>query len=199
MVRCLVSAVDGHFVTVITQDASTIRANPKVIEFYQRMRSDASEMNTMSRISTASTADDDSNVLQSTTSGVLDTLKGRWSTLMATVQSNIEETLHGASAIMPFTRPSSAPRDVEASLPLSQRNANVPVDDCAVKKQKVDEKQAAAASQQSTHSCIGVAGETLVWSGCGTLTSACNCMLMLKQVIVAVAVAALKLFSAALR
>lgn len=130
---------------------------------------------------------------EESSSGVLDTLKGRWNSLMASVQSNIEETAHAAASLLPFTSHILTPSKSSAPLPFSHRNQNVASSDSPLKKQKTDTVKAtqevlqSAASQlqpaqQTTHACIGVAGEKLTWSGNGSLMSACNCMLMLKQV-----------------
>lgn len=188
--RC---ALAVFLLTRAPQDAATIRANPKVIEFYQRTRSDVMAMNAVVNNVVASAENESSGSPEESSSGVLDTLKGRWNSLMASVQSNIEETAHAAASLLPFTSQVVTPSKSSAPLPLSQRNQNVTSSDSPLKKQKTGTEKAVPEAlqsgasqlqpaQQTSHACIGVAGEKLTWSGNGTLMSACNCMLMLKQV-----------------
>jgi hypothetical protein len=146
------------------------------------MRSDALATHCAAPVSSHVT-DAVSEVLSAST-GVLDTLKGRWNTLMASVQSNVEETIQDAASLLPFSNPSLTPRKADTPQPLSQRHGNVAAGDEPLKRQKTEEHAPVGQQpvQQTTHSCVGVAGEKLTWSGAGSLTSACNCMLMLKQV-----------------
>ena len=124
--------------------------------------------------------------LQEAASGVLDSLKGRWSTLMASVQTNIQDTIQQAASHIPFGQSILPPRASDVSQTLSQRDTNVPYGASPLKKQKTD-AVASCESQQAvpptSYTCLGVTGEKLTWSGAGSVTSACNCMFMLKQVI----------------
>lgn len=162
------------------QEASTIRANPKVIEFYTKMRSAAEGASDIG-LGTDGGAE---VALQAAPSGVLDSLKGRWSTLMASVQTNIQETIQEAASHIPFGQSILPPRACDVSQTLSQRDTNVPYGTSPLKKQKTDAAALCGSQQaaQTSYTCLGVTGEKLTWSGVGTVTSACNCMFMLKQV-----------------
>ena len=183
------------------QDASTIRANPKVSAFYQKMRSDNEAMCAIGSSGCSAGSTDASKALQAAPSRILDTLKDRWSCLMASVQTNIEGTIQDATSLgshaaslMPFRYPSLVPVGSMEQSPLSQRNINVPVEQSPLKKQRADTSNesarassAASSSQQQTahaasHSSVGVTGEKLVWIGTGSLSSACSCLALLKQV-----------------
>jgi hypothetical protein len=167
------------------QDASTIRSNPKVLTFYQKIRSDNEAA---SAVGSGCGAAGASDTLQTASSGILDGLKDRWSSLMATVQTNIEGTIQDVALLLPFKQPSLAPGSGE-HVPLSQRDINVQIAQSPLKKQRA-EKDAGSdtgtlsqqAAQSTLHSSIGVTGEKLVWSGAGSLSSACNCLMVLKQV-----------------
>jgi hypothetical protein len=172
-----------------SQDASTIRANPKVNEFYERLRSEAL------LLTRGSTTKDDSEAQQISSMGMLDTLKSRLGTLMAAVQTNIEDTVQGAAQLLPISYPSLTPQGGNFLTPLKQHNANTALEECQSKRQKCDTTQEASSEsaagcpqqqpvQHAIHCCTGVAGEKLTWIGAGSLMSACNCLMMLKQVIV---------------
>lgn len=169
------------------QEASTIRANPKVSTFYQKIRSDNEAMSASGSAGVA----DVGNALQAASSSVLDTLKGRWSSLMATVQTSIGETIQDAAAsLLPFSYPSLVPAGAAQQLALGQRDANVPIERSPLKKQRTETQAASSAGNMqqqqcagaTTHSCVGVTGEKLVWNAAGSLSSACSCLLVLKQV-----------------
>jgi hypothetical protein len=69
------------------QDASTIRANPKVVEFYARMRSDTEAIGSSSSITTTTnTTTTSSSIMPPSSPNIIDSLKGRWTSLMASVQ-----------------------------------------------------------------------------------------------------------------
>jgi hypothetical protein len=120
--------------------------------------------------------------LQAASSGVLDTLKGRWSTLMASVHTNIEETIQEAASHIPFAQSIFPQPARPISETLSQRTTNVPCHSSPLKKQKTEEPVAGGLQQPTSYACLGVTGEKLTWSGAGSVTSACNCLFMLKQV-----------------
>lgn len=104
---------------------------------------------------------------------------------MASVQTNIQETIQQAASHIPFGQSILPPRASDVSQTLSQRDTNVPYGASPLKKQKTD-AVAPCESQQAvpptSYTCLGVTGEKLTWSGAGSVTSACNCMFMLKQV-----------------
>jgi hypothetical protein len=109
---------------------------------------------------------------------------------MATVQTTIGETIQDAASLLPFEYPAITPRGMAAQLPLIARNVNAPFDGSPLKKQKTETAAALLASSgscsqpvpASTHCSVGVTGEKLIWSGAGSLASACNCLAVLKQV-----------------